>query len=314
MLYPLVEQLLSQGLLKPSDCHSAEFSIEERRGRNALLIIRTPTSTFTHKRIDEQDGHTRERAALAHLTKHHPKFEIPRVLSSGGGTLLCTSSRGRISLHERWSDGVATKRLAQRLGQALASLHSIPSPDLPSRMPLGFLPTRASIDVLSSSAGCRDVIRRLQDDGIDGSLSDLSNRLSDESVFCHGDVRAANVLVDQTGSEVIELIDWETAGPGSHHVDLGAGLAIFVELALLAGRGSPQASVVRGFLDGYSSAAGLRDIVLTVQCAGARLLQMALEYGAASYEAPEITERHIKIGCLFLRNPYEGAIHLGLLT
>jgi aminoglycoside phosphotransferase (APT) family kinase protein len=175
--------------------------------------------------------------------------------------------------------------------------------------------SRAGKEMLDVSGGARDVLRRLQHSELDEAMTALSTALAAEpTVFCHGDIRSTNVLVAPTGNFDIELIDWELSGGGPAAWDVGAGLAIFIEIALVAGDGTPSSRVVQAFVAGHGAAAAGSALLLIVQCAGARLLHAAFESGMGTSQLTPHSERLITIGSLFVRRPHEGAIHLGLVT
>ncbi len=311
----LLDRLLAAGYLLPTDLYSGAFSIENRVNRNLLVIVRSGRVTLTCKRFRGERARLREVAALTSLSKAKLEFRVPRLLVSDDKETISASSPGLITLFERWSNRRPTARLARRFGRVLASLHSLTAPDLTSRVQIPFDPAHVDASVLDASPGIREMIRRIQDAALEDVVRTTSDVLTHaEPVFSHGDIRAHNVLVHPTRSNLIELIDWETSGSGSCWYDLGAGLAMFVELALVAGRGSPSPAILRAFLAGYMTAPrGQLDLVLVVRCAGLRLLQAAIEYASTDLPIPDLAQRLRIVGEILLRRPSEGLIHLGLI-
>lgn len=312
----VVRALLDAGHLQPEECQDRAFSVEERPGRNSLIIIRTDARTLTVKRFGHPAGSRRHRIALQALAGQPRHFEVSSVVAVDGDRLVCSSPPGMETLHERWMRRMPRPRLAARVGRAIASLHISVIPDGWARAAPSGLIHDLDVGILESSAGAREVLRRLQASGLGDAVASVADRLEAcPPAFCHGDVRSTNLLVSRDPAGLIELIDWETAGPGARWLDLGAGLAIFVELALLAGRGVPDPAVLRAYLAAYALGSGSQvDMLLTVQCAGAQLVRTAVEYSAANNGLPEVAERLLTVGSLLLRNPVEGAIRLALLA
>jgi aminoglycoside phosphotransferase (APT) family kinase protein len=279
------------------------------------VVVRSERVTLTEKRFRSTAARDRELAALTSLVSETRPFEIQHVLQTIDTTIICASAPHLVTLHDRWSGKPPTSRLAERVGVALAAVHSVGHPDVSIASGFQFDPAQVGIGVLDASAGAREMIRRIQEADLDDRFARLTEDLNhEEIVFVHGDVRAANVLVSVRGSDVVALIDWETSGPGSRWLDVGAALAGFVELALVAGHGPPSPTVLHALLDGYSRWMGrAANVNLLVRCAGVRMLQTAVEYSASAHIVPVVADRMFVLGKLFLRAPHEGAIHLRIL-
>ncbi|WKK73230.1 phosphotransferase [Rathayibacter oskolensis] len=164
-------------------------------------------------------------------------------------------------------------------------------------------------------AALREVIGLLQADGTAEVMDEVAAELAEEDeVFSHGDIRGRNILVLPGRGGGVHLIDWETSGRCSRWFDLGAGLALFIETALLAGRGAPSGATLLTYLAAYSRSSGHQiDVALTVQCAGVRLIQSAMESTREGAERSLVAERLLTVGGLALRSPLQVARRLEVL-
>ena len=293
---------------------SATFSVEERSSRNRLILIRTAGRTLTVKYYASSHGHAREIAALQALARRRLAFDVQHIVTQDEGRLVLSSPPSLIPVHERWRSRRPSQRQAAQLGRALASLQTVDPPVAAGWSRLPFDPSRVGLEVGDASAATRQVIRRLQDEDLSDELCSLAARLSGEPrVFCHCDLRTQNVLTATSGS-ALSLIDWETAGAGPPSLDIGAGLATFVELALTDGRGVPDTGAMLAFLAAWEHLDRTLDLELVLRCAGLRLLQTAVECATVSHEVPDVVDRLCRVGLLLLRRPSEAAIHLRLLA
>ena len=313
----VVAELLDRGILEAGECLSAGFSAEHLTGRNRLILIRTPTRTLSVKWHREPTAAAREVTALTVIGSCRPDFHVQSLVDHRADRVVLASSPGLRPVHERWRGAGPSRRRAHRLGRALASLHAVPPPEgTPwSRMP--FDPSSAGEELIDASSGTREAVRRIQDDErVIDQVRELDVVLRSEgATFCHGDLRTHNVLGSSGADAALTLIDWETACAGPRSFDLGAGLAMFIEFALVAGKGAPDPVVLGAFLAGYADrAGGPVDLAVPLRCAGVRLLQTAVEYAAGTSEELEIVERFCRIGSMLLRRPGEGAVHLRLVA
>jgi len=117
-------------------------------------------------------------------------------------------------------DAEARKRLMCSIGEALAQVHAIPIDD--SR--LAFLARPQSADVLSQRVAfyrsCLDELNVCRP-VLEWALLWLSrqNFESAGATFCHNDFRTGNLMID--GDRLAGILDWEFAGIGDPHEDLG---------------------------------------------------------------------------------------------
>jgi hypothetical protein len=128
-----------------------------------------------------------------------------------------------------------------------------------------------------------------------------------ERCLVHGDIRAENCLVDETGTgaPTLKLVDWELACKGDPAWDVACGLA---ELASPLG-GTHVAR--RALWEAYLGAAHLmpgpaeRFASRAVLYAGARLLQSALEYGRRDGPGAEPVPSLLQQAAVTLATPGE---------
>ncbi|QHC66119.1 phosphotransferase [Rathayibacter sp. VKM Ac-2759] len=309
----LLRWLVDRGLVDRVDCLAADFSLEERSGRNLLVVVRTRSETLTIKFFDRPAARIREENALDELAATGLAFGVPTVVETTETSLICRTVGGLLSVTERWPTALGP-RFASRLGAALASLHAIdpaalaPAPQLP-------LVGRPGVEAIEFGAALREVIGLLQADGTAEVMDEVAAELAEEDeVFSHGDIRGRNILVLPGRGGGVHLIDWETSGRCSRWFDLGAGLALFIETALLAGRGAPSGATLLTYLAAYSRSSGHQiDVALTVQCAGVRLIQSAMESTREGAERSLVAERLLTVGGLALRSPLQVARRLEVL-
>lgn len=108
------------------------------------------------------------------------------------------------------------ERLAERLGEELARVHSI----TPESHDFDFLKPPRECDSLSEFYGYLDALDEPRS-AIEWGLRWLSrNRLPKEDpVLLHHDFRTGNYMIDETG--LTGVLDWEFAGWGEPHEDIG---------------------------------------------------------------------------------------------
>jgi Ser/Thr protein kinase RdoA (MazF antagonist) len=173
-------------------------------------------------------------------------LQVPRVLgySRPHRTVLIEPISGR-SIGEQDGDGLLDGLRAY--GAAIASLHSLPVPDVPvsSRPPIERLARR--------TRGLGTVRPDVEEEGT-RLLAALSDRLVDsvdESVLVHGDANASNAILCNGH---VTLIDFDRAAPGPPASDIGSYLSLLAHSRAL-GDISTEDEMARAdaFLDGYSS-------------------------------------------------------------
>jgi aminoglycoside phosphotransferase (APT) family kinase protein len=135
-------------------------------------------------------------------------LRIPRVIRmvevDGRPGYLMDEIRGTSFRELLESDDVSASRIAATLGKLHASVHDCKG----INVPLGSIRDRVVDKVLSADA-----------------LGDLSeparaalDSVSDGTALCHNDFHFGNVL---QGDDIVWMIDWNGAGLGDPHADLG---------------------------------------------------------------------------------------------
>jgi aminoglycoside phosphotransferase (APT) family kinase protein len=140
------------------------------------------------------------------------------------------------------------------LGRELARIHSI----RPPRADLAFLgapPPDAAIAAIAAMRARLDAAGTPRP-ALEWGLRALERRAPPPlpAVLCHNDFRTGNVMLDATG--VAAVLDWEFAGWGDPHADLGwfcARCWRFGNIAMEAGGIGPRAA----FHAGYEAEAGM---------------------------------------------------------
>jgi aminoglycoside phosphotransferase (APT) family kinase protein len=143
--------------------------------------------------------------------------------------------------------------IAERLGQELARIHTI----RPPRPDLAFLAAYDDVGPAQQIAGFRQYLDRhaAPRPVLEWGIRWLETHLPPpaEPVLCHHDFRTGNYLLD--GTELTGILDWEFAGWGDPHEDIGWFCCKgwrFARLDREAGGIADRAP----FYEGYESASG----------------------------------------------------------
>jgi aminoglycoside phosphotransferase (APT) family kinase protein len=180
-------------------------------------------------------------ATLSHSRPRHEEFALLQAAFAAGVSvprplMLCSdlSVIGTEFFIMQRVDGVATAHrlvrsetlgggrvaLVQALGRELAKIHSI----TPAGGTLGFLtphpPTAPELRFVAEMRAHLDRGRTPRP-ALEWGLRHLERhaRPSQDIVLCHNDFRTGNIMVDDHG--VTGVLDWEFAGWGDPHEDLG---------------------------------------------------------------------------------------------
>jgi aminoglycoside phosphotransferase (APT) family kinase protein len=185
--------------------------------------------------------------------------------------------------------------IAERLGRELARIHTIQPP----RPDLAFLPPYDEARPARQIACFRRYLDRHPESRpvLEWGVRWLDTHLPEpaEAVLCHHDFRTGNYLLD--GSRLTGILDWEFAGWGDSHEDIGWFCSKgwrFARLDREAGGIADRAAFYRGYEDGsgrpidprraffWEVAASVRWAVIALQqcdrhiIAGERNLDLAL--------------------------------------
>ena len=180
-------------------------------------------------KITDKESASTELGSLLYLQEHLPAFLAPRphgLIRIGLFYLLFTTLMPGLDLERAWPhlDDAHKKSIGVQIDRLLTQLRSLSKP---SHLPLGGV----------QGEGCKDARRGLRvnkkpimdakqfhDFIFSGSttaspvyiqlLRDLVP-MSSKCVFTHGDIRPANIMVEQGEDgtwEVVAIIDWEASG------------------------------------------------------------------------------------------------------
>jgi aminoglycoside phosphotransferase (APT) family kinase protein len=172
------------------------------------------------------------------------------------------------------------RALAERLGRELAILHRI----RPPHPELAFLPVPGEAPALVAIAAYRGFLDgyRSPRPALEWGLRWLERRAppQGELVLCHRDYRTGNYMVDDSG--LAGILDWEFAGWGDPHEDIGW----FCAKCWRFGANEREAGGIAGradFLRGYEAVSGRRVDAVQVRywetMAHARWAIIALQQG-----------------------------------
>jgi aminoglycoside phosphotransferase (APT) family kinase protein len=174
-----------------------------------------------------------------------PFYLMRRVEGTAAGHVIVRDDKWR-------GDRIA---LAERLGRELAILHRVrpPHPDL------DFLPIPSEAPALVAVASYRGFLDayRAPRPALEWGLRWLERHAPPlgELVLCHRDYRTGNYMVDDSG--LTGILDWEFAGWGDPHEDIGW----FCAKCWRFGATAREAGGIAGrddFLRGYEGASGRR--------------------------------------------------------
>jgi Phosphotransferase enzyme family len=247
----VVAYLVERALLDPDASAAAELRVRDVSGpRNRVFVIAGGgTAGYVVKQSDSPavDLLAFELAVLGRLVEAEPRLApylpTPVLFDTRRGTLVCRLVGDATDLSTYHGRGRFPPLLARRLGGALALLHSVDSSalrELPATRETlkGGVPANPPSleEVLDLSDAAVHLLRLLQ-----GS-SELCERLAalndsrDDVAIVHGDLRPSNcVAFPRAGARRrtrIALVDWELAGRGDPHVDLGAVLGEYLHVWL----------------------------------------------------------------------------------
>ena len=311
-----LDHLLQLALLTTDECLTPGFSLEFGGLRNQLTIVRTARYTLACKDYPNSVAADRECAALDAIEASSPaRFQIPTLVRREKRRVFTRTAPSLEPLGDRWFGRPPTLTSIGRLADALAELHSIDPRGAPEIPPIIFDPAFVSAEVLSESPAVRAVLKQLQESALTPAMERLRSDLDGQPrALCHGDIRGENILLDRNGRSMT-IIDWEGAGVGAPWMDLGAGLAMLIELAVLVARGVPDPVLLKAFLSRYASRSSTPiDLSAVLRCCGVRLMQAAVEYAAADIDVSSESRRLATVGTLATLRPTEAGIRLGVIA
>jgi aminoglycoside phosphotransferase (APT) family kinase protein len=187
------------------------------------LVLRTAAPTGVPASLDRlQEFAVLKAAFAAGVTVPEPLFASDDLAIFGKAFFIMRRVNGAAAAHRITRDPIldpALPAIAERLGRELARIHTI----RPPRPDLGFLPAHGQIAPAQQIAGFRayldthPVPRPVLEWGIRWLDTHLPPPI--EPVLCHHDYRTGNYMLD--GADLTGILDWEFAGWGDPHEDIG---------------------------------------------------------------------------------------------
>jgi aminoglycoside phosphotransferase (APT) family kinase protein len=225
-----------------------------RNGAAEAWVLRTDnaaTLAVSHGRAEE---FALVRAAFAAgVTVPEPLFLCTDVQVIGAPFLVMRRVSGvaaghRVVRSETLGGGRAA--CARALGRELAHIHTI----RPPRTDLAFLGDPPDDPCAAFIAGQHAALdrQRMPRPALEWGLRALHRETLPPAgaVLCHNDFRTGNIMLDETG--VTAVLDWEFAGWGDPHADLGwlcAGCWRFGNVSQEAGGIGPRAALYEGYAE-----------------------------------------------------------------
>jgi aminoglycoside phosphotransferase (APT) family kinase protein len=216
------------------------------------LVLRAAGSTGIPSSLGRSEEFSVLKAAFAAgVTVPEPLFACPDAGILGKPFLIMRRAAGTAAAHRITRDRTldpALPAIAERLGRELARIHAI----RPPRPDLAFLPPYAEDLPARQIARFRAYLDRhpMPRPALEWGMRWLATHLPAPAapVLCHRDFRTGNYLLD--GAEVTGILDWEFAGWGDPHEDIGWFCSKgwrFARLDREAGGIADRASFYRGY-------------------------------------------------------------------
>lgn len=244
---------LSGGSIQENWGLDANFSNGLLAGEQRL-VLRAAAKTGVPSSLDRLQEFAVLRAAFAAgVTVPEPLFASADPAVFGKPILVMRRAAGSAAGHRITRDPAlepALPMIAERLGQELARIHAI----RPPRPDLGFLIPPEKTGPAPQIAGFRAYLDRhpaprpVLEWGMRWLETHLPKPGSPPPVLCHHDFRTGNYLLD--GTTLTGILDWEFAGWGDPHEDIGWFCSKgwrFARLDREAGGIAPRAAFYRGY-------------------------------------------------------------------
>jgi aminoglycoside phosphotransferase (APT) family kinase protein len=246
------------------------------------LVLRLAGATGVPSSLGRIEEFAVLRAALAAgVTVPDPLFACPDPGVLGKPFFVMRRAAGTAAAHLITRDKALEPMLpavAERLGRELARIHTI----RPPRPDLSFLPPYAEARPACQIARFRRYLDRHQTPRpvLEWGLRWLETHLPAlaKPVLCHHDFRTGNYLLD--GSQLTGILDWEFAGWGDPHEDIGWFCSKgwrFARLDREAGGIAGRAPFYRGYEDGSGCAVDPERVFFWEVAASVRWAVIALQ-------------------------------------
>jgi aminoglycoside phosphotransferase (APT) family kinase protein len=213
---------LAGGAIQENWGLDAEFAGGRLAGRQPL-VLRAAAATGVPSSLDRlQEFAVLQAAVAVGVTVPEPLFACADPDVFGKPFFIMRRAPGSAAAHRITRDSALDPVLpgvAERLGRELATIHRIrpPRPDLAFLVPYGEARPATQI------AAFRAYLDRHPNPrpALEWGIRWLGTHLPDpvEPVLCHHDFRTGNYLLD--GAELTGILDWEFAGWGDSHEDIG---------------------------------------------------------------------------------------------
>lgn len=187
------------------------------------LVLRTAAPTGVPESLDRlQEFAVLEAAFAAGVTVPQPLFASDDPTIFGKPFFVMRRIKGTAAAHRITRDPTldpVLPAIAERLGRELARIHSI----RPPRPDLAFLCGYEQVGPTQQIAGFRAYLDRhpVPRPVLEWGIRWLETHIpaAVEPVLCHHDYRTGNYMLD--GTELTGILDWEFAGWGDPHEDIG---------------------------------------------------------------------------------------------
>ncbi|MGH7048214.1 MAG: phosphotransferase family protein [Stellaceae bacterium] len=187
------------------------------------LVLRAAATTGVPSSLDRlQEFAVLKAAFAAGVTVPEPLFACADPAVFGKPFLVMRRAAGTAAAHRITRDPALDPilpMLAERLGQELAQIHQI----RPPRHDLGFLAPPEDCRAMRQIAGFRGWLDRhpAPRPVLEWGMRWLETHLPAPAppVLCHHDFRTGNYMLD--GATLTGILDWEFAGWGDRHEDIG---------------------------------------------------------------------------------------------
>ncbi len=187
------------------------------------LVLRAAAATGVPSSLDRlQEFAVLQAAFAAGVTVPEPLFACADEGVFGKPFFVMRRASGSAAAHRITRDPAldpALPAIAERLGQELARLHRIrpPRPDLAFLTPYAEAGPAAQIAMFRAYLDRHPTSRPVLEWGIRWLETHLPPPIA--PVLCHHDFRTGNYLLD--GTALTGILDWEFAGWGDPHEDIG---------------------------------------------------------------------------------------------
>src|SRR5215472_8901271 len=187
------------------------------------LVLRTAAPTGVAASLSRNEEFAVLKAAFAAgVIVPEPLFASEDPVIFGKPFFVMRRVDGTAAAHRITRDPLLDPSLpaiAERLGSELARIHTI----RPPRSDLAFLPAYEDVGPAQQIAGFRAYLDRhpVPRPVLEWGIRWLETHIPPpvEPVLCHHDYRTGNYMLD--GTELTGILDWEIAGWGDPHEDIG---------------------------------------------------------------------------------------------